>query len=137
MNTTKGKKAQIFFAGWLGALLLVVGYNIVFADTVYLNQAQDRAATRACSHDGIHAQKVTTSSTSAFTTNATGVGKVRLVCSADAHFFQGAVGVTGPTASTGDSYLAAGTPEYLYSPGSRFAFIQDSAGGTCFVTDCH
>lgn len=118
-------------------VIAVLSYSLASADTVYLNQAQDRAASRACSYDGIRAQKVTTSASSAFTTNATGAGKVRLVCTAAAHFFQGAVGVTGPTAGTGDTYIPANAVEYAYSMGTRFAFIQDTGAGVCFVTDCH
>lgn len=45
-------------------------------------------------------------------------------------------GVTGATATTGDVLLVGYGPEYFYSPGGVFAFVRDSADGTCYVSDC-
>ena len=121
----------------IAVAILSVVVSRANADTVYLNEAQTMAATRACAFDGIHAQVVTTSGTSAATTNATGKGTVRVLCTQAAHMYQGAAGVTGPTAGTGDTFIGAQSPEYFYSPGSKFAFVQDATAGTCYVSDCH
>ena len=90
------KKTIDIFA--IGLLLLAFIGGLAWADQsdTFLNEAQDRAATRACSFDAVTAQKVTTSGTSAPTTNATGKGTVRVLCTKDAHFKQAA----SPTART-------------------------------------
>lgn len=64
------------------------------------------------------------------------VTQVRLVGSATAHF---AVGVSTVTAVADDGksvYLPAGEPMLLrVSPGDYIAVIQDSAGGTFYITE--
>ncbi len=124
----------------LGALLtlIVMAAHWATADTVYLKSpAQNAETTRPCAFDGVHAQTVAVTSTSARTSNAVGVGAARVFCTQSAHLYQGVLGVTGPTAGTGDTFLPLLTPEYVFSTGGRFAFVRDSADGTCYVTDCH
>ncbi len=107
-----------------------------FADQPYLPAGASANATRACSFEGVTAQLVSLAATTAATTNAAGAGVVRVVCTQAAHFYQGAYGVTGPTAGTGASLLPASSPEYILSGGGKFAFIRDSADGFCYVSDC-
>lgn len=121
------------------AFALVSPYllTVARADQAFLGQVVDRQATRTCAFNAMHAKTVALSSTSAASA-ALAQGNLRIVCTQDAHFYQGAAGVTGPTAGTGDTFIAAKSPEYVYSPNatSKIAFLRDSADGTCFVTEC-
>lgn len=106
-----------------------------FADQDYLPAGSSANATRACSFAAQVAQVVNLTAVSAATTNAAGIGVVRIVCTQNAHFVQSAVGVA-PTALTTSSFLPMLTPEYIFSTGGKFAFIRNSADGSCYVTDC-
>lgn len=122
----------------IGALASFIAYatHQAFADQPFLNHAATARATRACAFTAQHAKVVALSSTTA-ASSTLAEGNVRVLCTQDAHFYQGAVGVTGPTAGTGDTFLAAKSPEYLYNPGTnKIAFLRDSADGTCFVSEC-
>lgn len=113
-------------------LLVTFHYGRAFADQLFLQPSQDAQATRACSFDAVTAQKVTVTASSSATSNATGLGTVRVVCTKNAWFKQ----ATAPTATTSDSYIAGGVPEYMWSPNVKFAFIRDTEDGACTVTAC-
>lgn len=104
----------------------------VFADQEYLPQGASANASRPCDFESQTTQTVTVTGTSAATTNATGKGVVRVVCTAAAHMLMAAA----PTALTSSAYIPANTPEYFLTKGTKFAFIQNAAGGTCFVSEC-
>lgn len=79
-------------------------------------------------------QKVTTSGTSAATSNAIGNGiyVVRLVCTEECYIAIGA----SPTATANDFLLPADTVEYFgIRGGQKVAALQVSTGGTLFVTE--
>ena len=79
-------------------------------------------------------QKVTTSGTSAATSNAVGsqIRVVRLKATEDMHIAFG----TSPTATTSDPLLSAGETEYVdISPSLKVAAIQASTAGTLYVTE--
>lgn len=72
--------------------------------------------------------------TSAAVTNAFGsqTYRVRLWATTDCHV----VFAGSPTATTSDMPLTARVPEYFsVNPGEKVAAIQDSAGGTLYVTE--
>ncbi len=129
------KHFQIAVISAFLTLMLVAGYQAM-ADQSFLTPEITAQATRACSFAGEHAQPVTVTSATNNTSLATGKGMVRIACTATAHYYQGVLGVTGPTAGTGDSLVGPLSPEYVYSTGGKIAFIRDSADGTCFVTNC-
>lgn len=79
-------------------------------------------------------QTVTVGAASAQITNPVGsqIYVVRIVSSTDCH----AVFGTNPTATTNDMAISANREEYFsIKPGQKVAFIQNSAGGTAFVTE--
>lgn len=119
-----------------GVLIVIARAPEAQADQEYMPQGASANLSRPCSFDSQAAQVVALSASSAATASATGKGAVRIVCNQAAHFYQGALGVTGPTAGTGSTMLPQLTPEYVYSTGGKFAFIRDSADGFCYVTDC-
>lgn len=106
--------------------------TLAFADQEYMPQGAAANMSRPCGFEGVTAQKVTVNGTSAATSTATGVGVVRVVCTTNAHFVQAET----PVATANDAYISAGVPEYFYSVNRKLAFIQDSAGGFCFVSSC-
>ncbi len=117
--------------------LLVVGVaHFALADQESLPQGASANYSRACNFAGQTAQVVAVSSSTANTSNATGVGVVRVVCTQNAHMVQGAAGVSNPTATTSATFIPLLTPEYFLSTGGKFAFIRNSADGNCYVTDC-
>lgn len=79
-------------------------------------------------------QVVTVGAASAATTNAVGAEThiVRLVSTTDCHItFAGT-----PTATTSDWLLPSGVVEYMtIRPGQKVAAIQNSAGGSLYVTE--
>ena len=114
------------------ALFAIAHYAL--ADQGFLPPGASANASRPCILDSVTAQKVTVSGTTAATSTTTGSGTVRVVCTTNAHF---AVGASGVTATANDAYIGAGVPEYFITePLQKFAFIQDSAGGSCFVSSC-
>lgn len=129
------KLAVAAFTILLGCFALFFG-QAALADQDSFGASGAANATRACSFDSIVAQVVAVTASSAPTTNPTGKGQVRIVCTQNAHVFQGAFGVTTPVALATSTYLPAGVPEYVWSTGGKFAFIRDSADGSCYVTDC-
>lgn len=78
-------------------------------------------------------QTVTISGTSAATSSTFSSEVVRVVSTTNCHYHMAA----SPTATTSLSYLPLGEIEYLRCiPGvSKLAFIQNSAGGTAYVTE--
>lgn len=81
-------------------------------------------------------QNITTSGTSAVVTNAFGAQtyRVRLTAKGADCWFR--IGDGTPTATTGDTFMAAGSVEYFTcTPGQKVAAIQDSAAGTLNVTE--
>ncbi len=119
----------------------ILGLGLVFAFEAWGNQtalsaggAANLAAT--CTFAGGQGQTVAVTNVTASTSTATGNGNVRVVCSTDSHFVQGLAGVTGVTATTGDSLIPANTVEYIGANRSTFAFIRDAANGTCYLTEC-
>ena len=81
------------------------------------------------------AQTITTSGTSAATTNAVGsqTYAVRLHTTEDCFITCGA----SPTATTSHTFLAADTTEYFrISPGEKIAAIQSTTAGTVYVMEC-
>lgn len=126
------------FQTFVFALALLLGAALaVNADQGFLNQAEVWRAMAACSFEGKKAKTVSVTAATAATATAVGKGMVRLYCTQEAHFYQGAAGVTAPTAGTSDSPIGPKAPEYVRSPGNTyFAFIRDSADGTCYVTEC-
>ena len=81
------------------------------------------------------AQNVTTSGTSAATTNVVSADThfVRIICTSDAWMTVAAV----PVATTGDMYLALDVETYMRVVPNvdKLAFIQDSGAGTCNVAE--
>lgn len=58
---------------------------------------------------------------------------VRIVCTSNAHLKFGGSAVA---ATTGDLYITSGREEYFYvQPASYVSAIQDSAGGTMYLTE--
>lgn len=124
---------QPFIVGLFTAVMLLASY-MALADQGYLAPGASANASRPCILDGVTAQKVTVSGTTAATSTVTGNGTIRVVCTTNAHF---AVGASGVTATANDAYIGAGVPEYFVTNSSqKMAFIQDSAGGSCFVSSC-
>lgn len=61
-----------------------------------------------------------------------GVYQARVWCSSDAHILVGA----SPTATTSSTPISAGVAEYInVNPGEKVSAIQQSAGGTLYVTE--
>ncbi len=113
--------------------MLMASY-MALADQEYLPPGSSANASRPCNLDSVTAQKVTVSGTTAATSTTMGAGTVRVVCTTNSHF---AMGASGVTATANDAYIGAGVPEYFLAPSSKkMAFIQDSAGGSCFVSSC-
>lgn len=81
-------------------------------------------------------QTVSISGTSAATTNPVddgGATIVRIISTTACHYILG----SSPTATTSHAYLPADTVEYIaVNPGDKIAFIQASASGTAYVTEC-
>ncbi len=129
-----------FFLPLLGALLTVCCVLLAFllppmlarADQEYLPQGASMNAARPCNLDDITTQTVAVSSNSAATTNATGSGVVRVVCTQAAHV----VVATGPTGTTGSALIPQNSPEYFLTRGKKFAFIRSTADGICYVSEC-
>lgn len=107
------------------------------ADQRFMSPTFVAQATQACVMEGATTQTVSVTGTTALTTNLTGQGTVRVVCTQDAHMVQGIQGAVGATATTSDMLIPMFSPEYFYSRGSKFAFIRDSQSGTCYVTECN
>lgn len=125
-------KNTIHELGLLLAVLTIGHYAL--ADQEYLAPGSSANASRPCNLDSVPADKVTVSGTTAATAALMGAGTVRVVCTTNAHF---AVGASGVTATANDAYIGAGVPEYFLAPPSKkMAFIQDSTGGSCFVSSC-
>lgn len=79
-------------------------------------------------------QSITTSGTSAATTNAVGGQTYAVRIHATAAAFITFAGT--PTATTSDVFMAAGATEYFaISPGEKVAAIQSSEAGTVYVTE--
>ena len=79
-------------------------------------------------------QSVTTSGTSAATSNAVGAQtyQVALYCDQDVHIVFG----KSPTATTSDFFLPASTMVFFpIAPGEKVAAIQSSAAGTLSVSE--
>lgn len=77
---------------------------------------------------------MTTTATSARTSNTAHIGKIRVVCTGAAYMTSG---VSAPTATTSHVYLNAGAAEEFYSsPAVKYAFIRASADGVCQVLEC-
>lgn len=79
-------------------------------------------------------QSVAYTGTAGVITNpiSTGVYAVRVWCSTDAHIAVGAA----PTATTSNMPVSAGVAEYIaINPGEKVSAIQQSAGGTLYVTE--
>ncbi len=123
------------FIGCILGIAVVVSLNAWGSQTVLPTSAA-ATLTAPCSMAGAAAQLVAITSTTAKTSTATGTGVVRVVCSSAVHYVQGVAGVTGVTATTGDTLLPAATVERINASNSTFAFIRDSADGTCFLTEC-
>jgi len=63
---------------------------------------------------------------------ATGIQKVRVVCTSAAYIVIG----NSPTATSAGVYVPADTPEYFsITPGQKVSAIQVSVSGTCHVTE--
>lgn len=61
-----------------------------------------------------------------------GVYQARIYCTTDAHVLVG----TAPTATTSSTPVTGGVPEYInVNPGEKVSAVQQSAGGTLFVTE--
>lgn len=122
----------------LGAILAAVRSADATNQAVY-GGAGAQNFTRACGFDGKKAQPVgVTGGTVSTTATPVGDAMVRIVCTSNMHFFEGLSGVTGPTAGTGDTYLPSNVPiTVIAHVNTYFAFIQDSGGGTCYVTECN
>jgi len=81
-------------------------------------------------------QTVSVSGTSAAITNAVGTQTraIRVAVTTDCHIKV----ATTPVATTSDPFIPSGTVEYFrITPGQKVAFIQNSASGTAYVTECH
>lgn len=80
------------------------------------------------------AQKITTSGSSQQLTLQAQTSLVRLFCTKDCHIKRG----TNPTAAADGTsmFLPGGIVEYVaVLPGEKIAVIQDSTGGTLFVSE--
>ncbi len=121
-----------FFVGLFVFLAFVVAVNYARADQDYLPAGASANATRACNFKSQNTQTVSVSGTTAPTSTASAVGVVRVICTSDSHMHQAAV----PVATTSMLFLTAKVPEYFLSAGEKFAFIQDTASGTCYVSEC-
>jgi len=145
MNTKKTLAILLGLFALALASFLLTPSSVVHADQPSLLASQASNAMRACSFKSVSTKTVAVSSTSARLLNVTGLGAVRIICTKDAHMAQGPggpsgatgqTGTTGPTATTGDLFVPALTPEYFWSDRDKFAFIRDSADGTCYVSEC-
>lgn len=87
---------------------------------------------RPCNIDGATLQNVSVSATSAPTTNAVAVGKIRVICTQVSYMTSGA----SPVATTSHVYLPASVPMEFYSYAVKYAFIRASADGVCQVLEC-
>lgn len=105
--------------------------RLAIADTTQLTQSTAINFTRACRFTG-GTQKIAVSGTSAASTQLQG-GVERVLCTTDVHLKQA---TTSPTATTNDMLVQSGSELYLWSNRDYVALIQDSASGTCYVTDC-
>lgn len=132
---TRTSIAPLVFAFVAVALITVFALFGARADQGLTTPTQIASGQGPCDLYGVSAQKVTTSGTSAATTNTVGKGKVRVTCSARSFM---AIGASGITAATGTAHaLTAGAVDYLWSRGGyKFAFIQDTGAGTCEVAEC-
>jgi hypothetical protein len=134
---TRTSIAPLVLAFVVVALLTVFALFGAHADQGLTSPTQIAAGQGACDLTDVAPQKVTTSGSSAATSTVTGKGKVRVICSARAFMKVGAAGVTGVTAGTATGNgIAANVPEYFWSRGSQFAFIQDTGAGVCEVAEC-
>lgn len=125
----------ILFGSVLG-IVLAAFITVAYAKQTQLSPGQAASISAPCTYAGATTQAVAVTATTAKTSTATGVGKARLVCTASAHFVQGLAGVTGVTATTGDSYLPLNVIQEVSGNASTFAFVRATADGTCFVTEC-
>jgi hypothetical protein len=90
---------------------------------------------RPCSYSGKTPTTISVSGSSAATSSALSSGRVvRLVCNTAVHFRMSTT--ASPTALSTDSFLPANTVEWFVSEGDYVAAIQDSASGTCYLTEC-
>lgn len=79
-------------------------------------------------------QHVTYTATAGTITNAVGAQtyKVRVLVTTDAYIKIG----NSPTATTNDTYMTAGLPEYFtITPGQKVSAVQVASGGTLNVTE--
>jgi hypothetical protein len=135
---TDRRKTAPFWVVLACVLTLPIAFTTyrALADQTYFSPGLSANVARPCDFSGVTTQVVTTSGTSAATSSNTGIGAVRIVCTTDTHMREAVSGAAGPTAITGDTLLPMWAPEYFYSQGGKFAFVQDSSGGTCYVSSC-
>lgn len=128
---------KILVAFFALACVASVHSLLLAANQGYVSPDQGLAGDAPCDVTSISPVKVAVTTTTAATSSVMGKGKVRVVCSAAAFMVVGAVGVTGVTAGTSTGHrIPAGLPEAFWSRGSQFAFIRDSADGTCEIAQC-
>lgn len=136
MKTSPAHMFSAFAFLFVVAAALAIFHVPARADQTYLPQGTAANYSAACSFAGATTLPVAVTGTSAKTASATGVGNARVVCTQDAYMEQGLPGVTGVTATTGSVPLFAGIAEYVNANRSTFAFVRQTANGTCYVTPC-
>ncbi|MCC6811345.1 MAG: hypothetical protein IT381_28200 [Deltaproteobacteria bacterium] len=120
-------------ACFVGAFVAFPPLYKALADQPYVPAGLSENLSRPCNVLSATQQNVTVTGTSAATSNATGIGTIRVMCTQDAYMTAG----SSPTATTSHIFLPGYTPEYFYSTGTKFAFIRDTTSGVCQVLECN
>lgn len=125
----------------IGRILIAIGLFLfgaialtslpAFGTTEPLTQAAASNLARACRYAGTTAVVATSAAASTPTQWHSGV--VRIVCTQDVHLKEAAASTN---AVSTDMLIKGNIETFVWSKKDFLSFIQDSAGGNCYVSEC-